>query len=176
MEISTPGGHLDQYIRQSRAHHVQLSYMADMKANMILTISSLMIPLSLRYLTEPQFKWAAATMICFCIVTVMLAAFAAMPKVPLRTPRRDGKPDLGDPSFNILYFGNFFSMDYMSFVETMEEIMNDHSRTYEAQLREIYITGQYLAQKKFRFVRLAYLSFMIGLACTLGVYLSRLLI
>lgn len=56
MEISEPGGHLDQCIRQSRAHHVQLSYMADMKANMILTISSLMVPLSIRYLKEPQFK------------------------------------------------------------------------------------------------------------------------
>ncbi|MBW1781522.1 MAG: hypothetical protein JRL30_12380 [Deltaproteobacteria bacterium] len=176
MEISAPGGHLDQYIRQSRAHHVQLSYMADMKANMVLTIASLMIPLSLRYLNEPEFKWAAATMICFCILTVMMAAFAAMPKVPLRTPRETVKPDLGNPSFNILYFGNFFSLDYMTFVENMQDIMNDHSRTYESQLREIYVTGQYLAQKKFRFVRLAYLSFMIGLACTLAVYLSQQII
>ncbi len=170
MEITAPGGHLDHYIRQTRAHHVQLSYMADIKANMILTISSLMIPLSLRYLSEPEFKWPAIIMVLFCISTVILAAVAAMPGVPLTGPRNNVKPDINDPSYNILFFGNFFSLDYPAFVEAMEEIMNDHSRTYEMQLREIYVTGKYLAKNKYRFVRLAYLSFITGLLTTLVVY------
>jgi len=170
MEISAPGGHLDHYIRQTRAHHVQLSYMADTKANMILTVSSLMIPLSLRYLTEPAFKWAAGVMILFCILTVVLAAVAAIPKVPLISPRSKMEPDLDDPSYNILFFGNFFCLDYDKFVKNMEEIMNDHSRTYETQLREVYVTGQYLAKKKYRFVRLAYITFIAGMVTTLAVY------
>lgn len=29
MKINNPGGHLDQMLRQTRAHHVQLSSMAD---------------------------------------------------------------------------------------------------------------------------------------------------
>ena len=158
---------------KTRANHIKLSYMADIKANMILTVSSLMIPLSLHYLKEPHFVWAAATMIFFCIVTVITAAVAAMPKVRLKTPRGGVKPDLTDPSYNILYFGNFLGLDYPDFLEAMEQIMNDHSQTYEMQLREIYVTGQYLAKKKYRFVRLAYLFFITGLLTTLAVYLSQ---
>ena len=175
MQVFGPGTHLDHYIRQTRANYMQLSYMADIKANMILTVSSIMIPLSLRYLTEPEFMWAAATMISFCIVTVITAAVAAMPKVPLRTPRDMVAPDLNDPSYNILYFGNFCSLEYPAFVEAMEKIMNDHDQTYETQLREIYVTGQYLARKKYRFVRLAYLLFISGLLTTLVVYVVQLI-
>jgi hypothetical protein len=40
MEIRQPAVHLDHMIRQTRAHHVQLSSMADMKANMMLTYLS----------------------------------------------------------------------------------------------------------------------------------------
>ena len=39
MTIHQPGAHLDHMIRQTRIHHVQLSSMADIKANMLLTVS-----------------------------------------------------------------------------------------------------------------------------------------
>jgi hypothetical protein len=44
----------------------------------------------------------------------------------------------------------------------MEEIMNDPSRTYKAQVREIYSIGTYLAKKKYRFLKLAYILFLSG--------------
>jgi hypothetical protein len=80
MEIRQPSTHLDHMIRQTRAHHVQLSSMADMKANMMLTVAALLIPLSIRFLDDPRLQPAALTMIGFCILTVLLAAYAAMPK------------------------------------------------------------------------------------------------
>jgi len=45
----------------------------------------------------------------------------------------------------------------------MEEMLNDHSKTYEAQVREIYTLGVFLAQTKYRYLRLAYLVFVTGL-------------
>ena len=41
--------------------------------------------------------------------------------------------------------------------------MNDASLAYEAQVREIYLLGMFLAVKKYRFLRLAYLAFIAGL-------------
>lgn len=41
--------------------------------------------------------------------------------------------------------------------------MNDPSRTYEVQLREIYNLGGFLASKKYPFIRLSYISFLIGI-------------
>jgi hypothetical protein len=45
MKIQQPGAHYDHMLRQTRIHHVQLSSMADIKANMLLTMSSLVVTL-----------------------------------------------------------------------------------------------------------------------------------
>jgi hypothetical protein len=175
MEIRQAGVHLDHMIRQTRAHHVQLSSMADMKANMMLTVAALLIPLSIRFLDDPRLQPAALTMIGFCILTVLLAAYAAMPKV-LGKKDRSKKIDPEDPSFNLLFFGSFTKMDYSDFEHAMENVMNDHGEIYEKQIKEIYLMGQYLAHEKYRFVRLAYISFITGMVISSALYVVRSLI
>jgi hypothetical protein len=157
MNITQPGAHLDHLMRQTRWHHMQLSAMADMKANMMLTVSSVVVTLSIRYLTDPILKWTAITLILFCVLTILLAAYAAMPKVPIGR-----HADIKSPTFNILFFGDFAHLNYAEYESAMETIMNNPSQTYEAQVREVYTLGVYLAKKKYRFVRLAYLSFITG--------------
>jgi len=175
MEIKQTAAHLDHMIRQTRAHHVQLSSMADMKANMMLTVAAILIPLSIRFLDDPRLQPAALTMIGFCILTVLLAAYAAMPKVlGKKGPNKTIDPE--DPSFNLLFFGSFTKMDYYDFQNAMEKVMNDHGEVYEKQIKEIYLMGQYLAQEKYRFVRLAYISFITGMVISSVLYVVRVLL
>jgi len=42
-------------------------------------------------------------------------------------------------------------------------VLNDPSLTYEAEVREIYTLGLFLAYKKYRYLRLAYTTFIVGL-------------
>jgi len=162
MKIEQPGAHLDHMLRQTRNHHVQLSSMADLKANILLTLSSVVITISFTYISDPSLKWGALILIGFCFLTIILSIYTVMPKIPVYS--KSGKrPDLNSSSFNILFFGDFFHLDYDSYEKTMEEILNDPSRMYQIQVREIYNMGKFLAQKKYRFVRLAYLSFILGL-------------
>jgi len=162
MQIQQGGGHIDQLLRQTRAHHVALSTMADSKANMLLSVASVVIVLSFSQLDDPAFRWAARVLIGFSLLTIVLAAYAAMPKIP--SIRRGKKtPDVKDPSFNILFFGDFLRLDYGAFEAAMERILNDTSLAYEAQVREVYNLGRFLSQKKYRYLRLAYLTFITGL-------------
>lgn len=161
MKINQTGGHLDQMLRQTRWHHAQLSSMADAKANMMLTVPAILITLAVPRLTEPAFRWAAVTLIVFCLLTIVLAACAAMP----------GRSKAGKMPGNLLFFGDFTRMSFEEYERAMEEMLNDPSRTYEAQVREIYTLGVYLARKKYRYVRLAYLSFVGGLLVSTGVFL-----
>ena len=172
MEIKQPAAHLDQMMRQTRAHHVQLSLMADSKANMILTVASLLIPLSIQYLNDPKFKAAAMIMIAFCLLTVVLAAYAAMPKLRMEKNRHMPEGRRQTPP-NPLFFGSFVQMGYEQYEQVMEEMMNDHNQAYEAQVREVYVLGQYLHRKKYFFVRLAYLSFICGAIISSSVYLVQ---
>lgn len=170
MDIQQPAAHLDQMIRQTRAHHVNLSSLADKKANMMLTIAALMIPLSTRFLYEERSHLAAVTLIGFCVLTIVLAAYAAMPKLKIGK-RADSTIDLDDPTFNLLFFGSFTRMDYREYENAMENMMNDPNRVYETQIREIYSMGHYLDQKKYRFVLFSYLTFIAGILLSSTIYI-----
>jgi hypothetical protein len=169
MNVPQPGSHLDHMIRQTRWHHAQLSSMADVKANMMLTISSVVLTLSVRYLTEPLFRPAAIVLIIFCLVTVAMAAYAAMPKTSILNGNGP-KPNVKHQAFNLLFFGDFSRLSYDQFKEAMEEAMATPEAAYEIQVREVYTLGCFLAQKKYRFVRLAYLSFISGLVVSMIVF------
>lgn len=169
MQIMQHSAHLDQMIRQTRAHHVSLSAMADRKANMMLTIASLMIPLSTGFLYDERSHLAAVTLIGFCVLTILMAAFAAMPKI--KTGKKlDARLDLNEASSNLLFFGTFIRMSYDEYKNAMESMMNDSNAVYESQVREIYTMGQYLAQKKYRFIRFSYLSFIAGVLISSSTY------
>lgn len=170
MNINQPAAHLDHLLRQTRSHHAQLSAMADVKANMLLTMSSVVITLATPHLFKPDFKWPVLVLITFCLATVGLAAYAVMPKLPLSRKTRP-HPDVKSPTFNLLFFGDFTRLDYAEFETAMEEMMNDPSRAYEAQVREVYTLGVFLATRKYRYVRLAYLSFITGLFASFVVLL-----
>lgn len=160
MNLTQPGTHLDHLMRQTRWHHMQLSAMADAKANMMLTIPSVVITLLIRYLSDPGFRWAALTLIGFCLATLLLAAYAAAPKIG--APRHAPPPDVNSPTFNLLYFGDFTRLDYAAYERAMETMMNDPNAVYESQVRELYTLGSYLAAKKYRFIRWAYICFIAG--------------
>jgi hypothetical protein len=84
-----------------------------------------------------------------------------MPKIPFLIKREtaDIRKTLG---FNILFFADFVRLPYEEFEMAMEEVMNDPSLTYQVQVRELYTLGTFLAKKKYRFLRLAYIAFIIG--------------
>jgi hypothetical protein len=162
MKINEPGAHLDHMLRTTRLHHVQLSNMADVKASMILTISSVLLTIAATHIMKPELKGASLILMAFCFVTILLSTYAVMPKLPFSF-KAGPQPDIHNPLFNLLYFGDFVQLEYNEYEAAMEEVLNDHSRTYQAQVRELYTLGKFLATQKYRYVRLAYISFILGL-------------
>jgi len=169
MKINSPGAHMDHMLRQTRSHHVQLSSMADLKANILMTLASVVITLSIRYVTDPLLQWSTFVLMGFSLLTIIFAAYAVMPKIALNFKHTE-EPDVHSPFFNLLFFGDFLRLEYDEYVEYMEEVLNNPSEVYELQVKEIYTLGKYLAARKYRFVRLAYISFIIG-AVSSGVVL-----
>lgn len=161
MRIENRGAHLDQLIRQTRVHHTQLSSMADMKANILLTMSSVVITLSVRSIGDERLRLGTILLIVFCLLTIVLATYVVMPHTSLRSKRRDSDA-VKSPGFNLLFFGDFTALSQAEFEEAMEATLSDPDASYQAQVREIYLLGSFLAKKKYRFLRLAYLAFLVG--------------
>lgn len=165
MNIPEHSHAIDRLLTQTRAHHVQLSVMADVKANIMLTLSSLVVTFLFRFLNDPLLRWPVAVMMLFSGITVMMAAYAVMPKLNI------GKQKRHNNSKNLLFFGNFQQMPYEEYAEKMEKILLDNSSVYEAQVREVYEMGIFLGKNKYRFIRYAYISFILGLICSGLAYL-----
>ncbi len=136
--------------------------MADTKANMLLTVSTIVITFTAPHVLDPQLRWAAGMVCLSSLVTVILAAYAVMPKVNM--PRRIREaPDIRSKGFNLLFFGDFVRMDYEQFEQEMEKVLNDPNLAYEQAIREVYTMGKFLAKQKYRYISLAYMVFIVGL-------------
>lgn len=148
--------------------------MADMKASMLITMASIVLTLTASRITQPGPQWPLLVLMLFCFITILLAAFAVMPKMPFRKgpPTPDHR---ASPGFNILFFGDYNGMSYQDFEKEMTPLLNEPHLGYEAQVREIYLLGIYLTGSKYRYLRLAYISFMVGLASSLVLVLISLL-
>lgn len=158
MNIEKTGNHVDSLFSQTRMHHVRLSAMADIKANILLTVSSVMLSFSLPYLTTPIVQWPAISMMSFCGLTALSSIMALIPKLPSGQRRKKD-----DPGFNLLFFGSFADLTYEEFHDEIEKVCNDHNKVYEAQVKEIYYLGVYLARKKYYYLRQGYKLFLAGL-------------
>jgi hypothetical protein len=161
----------DVILRTAQQHHVQLSVMADNKANIIITVSSIVLTLVLGNMKEAALRPAMITLGSFILVALLLAVVAVLPKYrPLRLRRDDALP----PFFNILFFGHFSELPRERFLAEMSQRMKADGSVYETMAADLYSLGVYLSRHKYFYLRLSYLFFLGGFvfACLAeGIYL-----
>jgi hypothetical protein len=160
MHIQEPRQQLDQMLRETRIHLISFSQMADTKANILLSISSVLLSISFTKVADARFTMSIAILVCFLLVTIFLALMTVIPKVERF---RHKKYSVHDPDYSPLFFGNYVDIPYDEYAKDMEEIMNDSDRTYEVMVREIYYSGVYLLNNKYRYIRYGYMFFFAGL-------------
>jgi hypothetical protein len=152
----------DHLLRLVQQHHVQLSAMADTKANIIITVSSIVLTLVLGRVTDPDLRTGLIVLGVFTLIALLLAILAVLPKFR-GTHRVDGSLP---PGFNVLFFGHFSSLERERYVAEMAKRMMP-GQAYETVVHDVYSLGTYLAQHKYPYLRLSYLFFLAGfvLAC-----------
>ena len=156
-------GTTDNLLRTAQQHHVQLSAMADTKANIIITVSSIVLTLSLGRLNDPQMRISVLILASFTLIALLLAILAVLPKYrPLRL-RNDELPS----NFNILFFGHFPELSQERFLTEINKTLLKDGSPYLIWAKDIYSLGIYLSHHKYRYLRYSYLFFLTGfvLAC-----------
>ena len=149
----------DAILRTTQQHHVQLSVMADTKANILITVSSIILTLILGKMSDPALRAAMGTLAAFIFTALLLAVITVLPKYrPLRVAPGAPLP----PNFNLLFFGHFSELPKERFLLALADEMKADGSVYEAMARDVYGMGYYLAHFKYRFLRLSYLFFLGG--------------
>ncbi|HEX9332261.1 MAG TPA: Pycsar system effector family protein [Anaerolineales bacterium] len=160
MHINEPRQQLDHMLRETRIHLISFSQMADTKANILLSISSVLLSISLTKVSDPRFTGALIVLAGFLLITIFLALMTVTPRVQ---GFRHKKYSVHDPNYSPLFFGNYVDVPYDEYLKDLEEIMNDPDRTYEVMVKEIYYAGVYLVRSKYKYIRFGYLFFFTGL-------------
>jgi hypothetical protein len=163
----------DNMLRTMQQHHVQLSVMADNKANILITVSSIVLTMVLANLKDPDLRAAMITLAGFVLIALLLAIIAVLPKYrPLRI-----KPDAVLPDqFNLMFFGHFAELPRERFLSEVSESLKADGSVYESMAKDVYALGYYLAHYKYRFLRLSYLFFLAGFVCASLVEAIHLLV
>src|SRR5688572_28561502 len=167
MHIKQPSAQLDHMLRQTRMNLVSFSQMADVKAHILLSLSSVLLSLSLTQISNPRFTLVFAGLDVFLLVTIFFALLAVIGKVKVIKRK---KHSVRDPDYSPLFFGNFGDVPYDEYAKNFEDVMNDPDRTYEIMVKDIYYAGVYLLRTKYKYIRLSYLSFFTGLFVSVVIY------
>ena len=171
LEAVRPRAHLDTMLRTAQQHHVQLSAMADTKASILITISSIVLTIALSRADQPILRPGLLTLAAAALLSLLLAIIAVLPTFAPRAVQR------GKVKRNLLFFGHFGELSEQEYLREMAPILQSDTLIYEALLRDLYGIGAYLYRKKYRFLRFAYVAllagFMIATAVEVWVVWSR---
>jgi predicted metal-dependent HD superfamily phosphohydrolase len=149
-------------------NHVSLSQMADSKANIMISVNTIVLSILVSVLLGklqyyPQFIIPTLILATVCLSAIVFAIMATRPNV---TKGVFTEEDIRQKKVNLLFFGNFFKMQLPDYEWGMKEMMNDREYLYGSMIKDIYYLGKVLARKYF-FLRIAYNIFMFGLVISI---------
>jgi len=148
----------DNLLRTAQQHHVALSSMADTKANIIITVSSIVLTISMGHIGDPELRASVVVLGCFTLLALLLAVLAVLPKYrPLKL--RDA---VLPPHFNLMFFGHFSELTRERYLAEMARALTPDGTPYQVWSNDIYSLGTYLRRYKYRYLRYSYLFFLTG--------------
>ena len=159
-----PDRGIETMFRLTSNNNQRLSDMADNKAQIMITVNSIIlsaiITLLLRKLEEDD-HLAIPTYITLTVslLTILFSILATRPKLPHGTFTQE---DIDNKSVNLLFFGNFYRMKLEDYTAGMWEVMNDREFLYGTLIKDVYAQGVVLG-RKYRMLRISYNIFMFGL-------------
>jgi hypothetical protein len=164
---------VETMFRTSYRTHLDLSSLADNKANIMISINGIIISILLasiypRIVDNRFLLLPTAVLLVFCLLSLVYAVLAARPRVTRREATLD---DVRQDKANILFFGTFTTMTEEDFLQGMRELIQDPERAYGNMIRDIYGLGSVL-ETKYRLLRTSYTIFMVGLVLGVVLFLA----
>lgn len=165
-KMVTGGKGVETMFRVTLRNHIKLSDIADTKANILLSVSAIMMSIVLTVLFPKLDKadnyYLIFPTLFFMLITVVTMVFSILSTRPKVTSGKFSKEDVKNKKVNLLFFGNFHKMPLEQFQDGMVEMINDSDYLYKSLMKDLYFLGIVL-DKKYKLLRIAYTIFMIGI-------------
>lgn len=158
--------------RNAVRSNLDLTSIADNKANIMISVNGFILTVivtagGLVIQNDPNLIYPFAMILVTAIASIGCAVMAVKPKMNLTD---DTLEDLRQDKSSIIYFKHYMNMDPDDYVCEMKRVLEDVDRIHTHIARHIYGLG-YGLSVKFRWLRLSYTVFTIGLAISALVFL-----
>ncbi|MFD2246420.1 Pycsar system effector family protein [Pontibacter ruber] len=174
--LAQPKRGIETMFRNTYRTHLNLSAIADNKANMMISLNAIIMSVIITYLSAKSSVIGTefaqhrtliipiGTLLLTTLGSVIFAIISAQPEVTSLSPKKK-KNQLVDRKLNLLFFGNFTRIPLDDFQRGMTEIMRDKKSLYNNMITDIYYLGEVL-DRKYKLLRVSYSIFMVGLVLT----------
>jgi hypothetical protein len=178
LERRLPNDATQTFFRANFRNHINLSAIADQKANIMISVNAIMISvlisvLSYRNITEtnPMVIMPVVIFLITGLTSLICAVLSARPKV---TKLNRSNMPIEEVQKNIVFFGNFVHLTLEQYEEAVDAMFRDSELIYGNMVRDLYYLGKVLDQK-YRYLSISYSVFMVGFVVTVLTFMIAFL-
>ena len=164
---------VDNILRVNHGNQMRLGLMADAKANIMITVTSIVFSVTVANLDNEVMKWPLLAFAFGCFFSLLFAIFAIIPNTNYPKVKGSKEIDRDSPIFNPLFFGHFAHLDIHDYKEDYAKILMTDDNVYDSMAGDIYGQGKILALKKYKYLKWSYNSFLTGMSASIGVFLVQ---
>ena len=148
-------------------NHIDLTSIADNKANIMLSINALIITISLPLLASSISDDAKMIFPTFILLTTCVASiiYATLATRPIQTKGLTSIERIQGGPTNLFFYGNFYKMKFGDYKAGIRMILEDDAKLDDSIISDLYYLGKALGNK-FTQLRVCYLIFMVGTTLT----------
>lgn len=166
------GRGIDTLYRNTLRGHLDLSAIADGKANMIISINTLVLSILITAgsagISFTQFDVQANLYIILPIIILMSSSLLAIIFAVLSaSPKYSGESftveDVKQHRVSLLFFNKFLMVSRDTFVSYLRDLKENETLLYDDLAKDVYNLGSVL-KRKYRLINIAYRIFVGGLA------------
>ncbi len=150
-------------VRTATQTNLMLSQMADQKASILMGATFVVFTIAIGQARGGMVPLSLLVLAGFAFLSAMCAVAAILPSIASKSGG-GGQP-------NLLFFGMFTHLSEDEFADRVIAELGDDERIYRTMLRDIHQNGMVLQHKTYRYLRIAYLVFLVGLVTTFAVFL-----
>lgn len=166
---------IETMFRLTSKNHLDLSGMADSKANIMISINSIIMSVVMGNLLS---KLDSNEHLYFPTIILLMVNLASLifAILSLRPNVSDGlftREDIENQKTNLLFFGNFHKMKREDYHWGMNKLMENADFLYSNLIDDIYFLGVVLA-RKYKLLRTSYNIFMYGMIVVVIAYIISL--
>ncbi|WP_313111352.1 Pycsar system effector family protein [Aequorivita sediminis] len=160
------GRGVETMFRVTLKNHIELSAIADTKANILLSVNAIIISVALSNLvpkldnlSNAFLVWPTLVLMLFSVTSVVLSVLSTRPNI---SSVNVTKEMIVKKQTNILFFGNFYKMGLKDFEWGVDYLMENQDVLYNSLTKDLYYLGLVL-ERKYRLLRITYTVFMFGI-------------